>query len=669
MPGFVRVAADPRRFALVSTLILSSLAAISAKADDITPGSVPPPSVAADNTPPEQMLLPPVVVSATLLPTPASEIGSSVTVITSEDIQAKQERTLPEVLNDVPGLNVVQTGSPGGTTSVYIRGANSNHTKVLIDGIDVSDPSSPDGSFDFSQILASDIARVEVLRGPQSGLYGSDAIGGVIDIVTKTGSGPPQFRGSLEGGSFGTFNQNAGVSGSLDRFTYDFDFAHYHSDDTDVTPANLVPPGRPVNPDYYDNKTVSTKLGAQLTDNFDVGGVLRYVDTDLNSTSDDFLGPEAAPSYSDNHELFGRVFAHLVSFGGDFDETLGLGYTGYHRNFLDPNAADIAAGNDPADYNGSRTKLDWQGHIKLVPGEVLVLGAEHEMDRLNGSSPVSAHVTNDAGFIELQSSLGDRFFNSASVRFDDNGTFGGYPTFREAPAYLIPETGTKLKGSVGTGFKAPTLDELYDSYPSFGFFANPNLKPETSLGYDFGFEQSLWDKQVEFGSTYFHNDIKNLIEINNTGTTYANIGQATTYGAENYVAYKPWQTLTLRADYTYTMANDDVTHTELLRRPKHKVSLDGRWQATDALSLSATVVYTGKWVDINRSGSESGLFATPYTLVNLAGSYDLGHGVSLFARINNLLDRHYQDPIGFQHQGLGVFGGIRVAFNGPDLGR
>ncbi len=161
-----------------------------------------------------------------------------------------------------------------------------------------------------------------------------------------------------------------------------------------------------------------------------------------------------------------------------------------------------------------------------------------------------------------------------------------------------------------------------------------------------------------------HNDILEPDRpINSTGTTYENIGQATTYGAENYVTYKPWETLTLRADYTYTMANDDVTHTELLRRPKHKVSLDGKWQATDALSLSATLVYTGKWADINRSGSESGLFATPYTLVNLAGSYDLGHGVSLFARINNLLDRHYQDPIGFQHQGLGVFGGMKVAFD------
>ncbi len=620
----------------------------------------------ADDTILAQVPLPPVTVTATLLPTPESEVGSSVTVITADDIASKQERTLPEVLNDVPGLNVVQTGSPGGLTDVYIRGANSNHTKVLIDGIDVSDPSSPDGSFDFSQILASDISRVEVLRGPQSGLYGSDAIGGVINIITKNGSGPPHMYGTLEGGSFDTFDQTTGLSGSVGRFSYDFDFSHYHSGETDVTPAGIVPAGQPLNPDYYDNRTFSTKLGAQLTDNLDIGAVLRYVDTDLNTTSDNFSVfppvPEAAPSYNRNHELFTRGFAHLVSFDGAFEQTVGFGYTGYWRNFLDPNPDALALGSDPADYHGTREKVDWQGTLKLVPGETLVLGAEHQLDRLNNTNPASAEVTNDAGFIELQSNFDDRFFNAANFRYDDNGTFGGHPTFREAPAYLIPETGTRLKGSVGTGFKAPTLDELYDNYPAFGFFANPDLKPETSLGYDMGFEQSLWAKQVEFGSTYFHNDITNLIEINNAGTTYENIGQATTYGAENFVSYKPWEPLTLRADYTYTMANDDITHTELLRRPKHKVSLNAKWQPTEALSFTATAVYTGKWADINRDGTATGLFTTPYTLINLAGNYDFGNGLSFFARINNLLNRQYQDPIGFQHQGFGVFAGVKVAF-------
>lgn len=292
---------------------------------------------------------------------------------------------------------------------------------------------------------------------------------------------------------------------------------------------------------------------------------------------------------------------------------------------------------------------------------MLVVGAEHQVDFASDTTPVSAQITDDAGFIELQSTVGDRFFNAVSVRYDGNSSFGGHPTFREAPSYLLSETGTRLKGSVGSGFKAPSLDELFESFPAFNFFANPNLKPETSLGYDFGFEQSLWNKWVEFGSTYFHNDIDNLIQT--TATTYENIGRATTYGAEHFVSYKPWDVLTLRADYTYTLANDEITHTELLRRPKHKASLDARWQATDALSFTGSVVYTGEWADINRSGSQSGLRSAPYTLINLGGSYDLGGGVTAFARINNLLDRHYEDPIGFQHQGLGVFAGVRVAFS------
>jgi vitamin B12 transporter len=337
----------------------------------------------------------------------------------SEDIQQKQERTLPEVLNDVPGLNVVQTGSPGGTTSVFIRGTNANHTKVLIDGIDASDPSAGD-AFDFSQILASDIARVEVLRGPASGLYGSDAIGVVVNIITKAGSGPPHMYGMVEGGSYNMFNQSTGLSGSTGRLTYNFDFAHYHSGETDVTPTGIVPPGVPLNPDYYDNRTFTTKLGPQLTDNFDVGAVLRYVDTDLNSTSDDFSlvppVPEAQQSYSSNHELFTRGFAHLVLFDGQFEQTIGFGYTGYWRNFFDPTPDEIALGNDPSDFHGVREKLDWQGTVKLIPGETLVLGAEHQIERLNNTNPSSAHVTNDAGYLTLQSAVTDRIFNAASFR-------------------------------------------------------------------------------------------------------------------------------------------------------------------------------------------------------------------------------------------------------------
>ena len=233
-----------------------------------------------------------------------------------------------------------------------------------------------------------------------------------------------------------------------------------------------------------------------------------------------------------------------------------------------------------------------------MPGQVLTLRAEHQRDEI--STP-SAEINDNAGMIQLQSSFGERFFNAASVRYDSYDTFGSKATFRLAPALLIPETDSRLKGSVGTGFKAPTLAELFQNFPSFGFFGNPNLKPETSIGYDLGFDQAALDKRLSLGATYFHNNIDNLIVINDTSTSFENVGKATTYGVESFLAYTPWEPLTLRADYTHLMANNDILHQQLLRRPKHKASLDAAWHVTEAAVMSATLIYVGPWRDVNRN--------------------------------------------------------------------
>jgi len=351
-----------------------------------------------------------------------------------------------------------------------------------------------------------------------------------------------------------------------------------------VTPSDLVPAGRSVQGDFYDNKTASTRMGVDLTDNFDLGVVARYVDTTLNFTGDDFLGPESLKSTEDDQQLFTRGTAHLVSFGGVLDQTLGLAYTKFDQSDLDPNLPDAV----PSFFNGDQVKVDWQGNIKLVEGQILILRAEHQLQQL--SEPVGAEITDNAGLAQLNSSFGERFFNTISLRYDDYAPFGGKPTFRIAPAVLFPETGTRLKASVGSGFKTPTLAELFENFPSFGFFANPNLKSETSIGYDAGFEQTVFEKRVQFGATYFHNNIDNLITINETGTSYENIGKATTYGVETFIAYTPWDPLTLRGDYTYTIANDDILDTELLRRPKNKASLNTAWHVTDKAVLSATLL-------------------------------------------------------------------------------
>ena len=189
--------------------------------------------------------VPEVTVSATTTPEPLTDVGSSVTVIDSAEISREQRRTVPDALSLAPGLNVVQTGGPGGQASVFIRGTNSNQVKVLIDGIDASDPSNPNGSFDFGQLLTYDIDRIEVLRGPQSGLYGADAIGGVISITTKGGEGPPKAKALIEGGSFGTLNEMMGFSGATPVFSYYMNLAHFDVADTQVTPPELLPPGAP----------------------------------------------------------------------------------------------------------------------------------------------------------------------------------------------------------------------------------------------------------------------------------------------------------------------------------------------------------------------------------------------------------------------------------------
>lgn len=597
-----------------------------------------------------------IVVTATRIPTPELQVASSITVITAADIAARQLPTLPDVLKDVPGLNLVQEGGPGGQTSVFMRGTNSNHTKVLVDGIDVSDPSSPTGTFDFGQFLVQDIERVEILRGPQSGLYGSDAIGGVINVITKSGSGPAQVVGSIEAGSFDTFNQSANLSGSVDQFNYNATIEHFHSGATPVTPLDLLAPGEQRIDDYYDNVTASTKLGFTVNDGLDLGLVGRYTDSHLRNTGenyDTFPGtPDSSQSESNTRQYYTRGTVHLVLFDGALAQTLGVADSNIRSYEFSPDGP-------PTEYSGDRIKLDWQGNIKLSPDEILIIGAEHERDGI--SNPISASTDINSGYAELQSSFDGNFFNTASVRYDDNDNFGGKGTFRLAPVYLISETNTKLKASVGSGFKAPTLSELFQNFAAFDFYGNPNLRPESSVGYDVGFEQGLANS-VAFGATYFRNNIKNLIADNATFTTYVNIGRALTDGVEAFFSYKPIQTLKLRADYTYTQAYDQILNEELLRRPKHKASIDAQWNATSRFSIAPSVLYVGRWIDGNRDFSIPRLTAGSYTVANVAANYEVSSHFTIFGRIDNLAGHHYEDPVGFLQPGRGVFAGVKTTF-------
>lgn len=617
----------------------------------------------------------PLVTSPTTVPTPVSQIANSVTVITARDIEDTQRRTVPDLLQTVPGLNIVGY-APGRLTSVFMRGGNSNYTKVFIDGIDMSDPASPNRAFDFGPLTTFGLEQVEVLRGPQSGLYGSDAMSGVISMTTKVGKGAPQWSTLVEGGSFGTFNQATSVSGSTKDTSYAFTASHMQVAATPVVPLYLLPPGQQRNNDYYDNLTFHGKVNHDFSEMFSLKAVARYTDAHLKYTESDFNPitftsfPNPIRSQSDSRQFSGLVDGVFRLLDGRFNNHFGVTYTDTTRTASDPYGVTCCfAPTADNNFHSDRTKVYWKSDFALMRGQTLVTGVEHEtekarLDYAAFSSPLTTgSIQNLGSYAELQSNFFDRLFVVSNVRHDQNDRFGGHDTFRVAPALLIPETDTKLKVSYGTGFRAPSIDQIY------GPFTDPNvgLKPEESKGYDYGFEQGLLNKRIQFGVTWYHNNFTNLISsVPNPShpgfSINQNVALATTHGFEAFASFAATQYLTFRGDYTHTIATDDIKHTALVWRPEHKWSAQARWAATDKLTLTATALWISSWADTDPI-TFARTRAPGYQLLNFAANYAVDKNWSVFGRLDNALDKHYENPLGFNRTGIGVYGGLRFVTN------
>jgi vitamin B12 transporter len=637
----------------------------------------PAPAPTAETTTPPTAAGDPVVYSATGIVTPARETTSSVTVINRQQLEQQQLRTVPDALSTVPGLNVVQTGSPGGTTSIFLRGTNSNHTKFIIDGMDVSDASIFNRTFDLGQMLTGDVERIEVLRGPQSGLYGADAIGGVVSVITKKGEGPPTWRFTTEGGSFSTFNQGASFGGSGVNYNYQFNVDHFHAGSVPVTPLELLPKGQARINDYFDAKQYSTKLGANVTDWLTLNYVARYIDAKLRFTGDNFLTAPGTPADKQSaqvvHKFFTRGEAVLDPFNGRFVSYFGVNWIDNWNLFADP----YGFSGPVTISKGDRIRYDYRGDLKLAPNATVIFGASDETESFRqGSLNKSSNLK--GAFVELQADYQKTFFLVANGRIDDDEFFGSATTYRIAPAVIMPLTETKFRASYGTGFKVPTLVQKFQDFPPT-FFANPNLRPESSLGWDLGFEQPLWDKRALVGLTWFNNHITDLIEAGPTGEFVDlgtgpipifknfNIGRAKTHGIEAFAAVNVTDRIKLRGDYTWTRAIDADTGLELLRRPTHKWSLQALWNPIDPLTLTATLVHVGDWNDVSRNGFIRNLNAPGYTVVNVAANYQVNPNLKTFARIDNLFDERYQNPTGFQRPGIGIYGGMTYTGGVPRL--
>lgn len=618
----------------------------------------------------KEVILEKVVVTATRVETPMEEIASSVTVISSKEIERKQKTTVLEVLKGLPGLDVVQNGGVGGATSIFLRGANSEHTLVMIDGVEVNDPISPGRSYDFAHLTVDNIERIEVIRGPQSTLYGSDAIGGVVNIITKKGEGKPKFFLSAEGGSFTTFREATGISGGNKWVNYSFALSRF---DTEGISTASKKDGN-YERDGYENTSLSAKLGFKPMDNLGIDFILRYMDA--KTELDNFAGVGGDdPNYvqKSNQFLF-KTQVGLSLFDQVWSQKLGLALNDHNRDIKNKKDSQHPFDYEKGRYDGQLLKFDWQHHLQLHKTNALTFGLEYEREEGKskyyweslwgpGQSIFPKKTANIKGYyIQDEIKLWDRLFATLGIRIDDHSRFGSETTYRVAPAYLIKETDTKIKGTFGTGFKAPTLYQLFAPATLWGPIGNKDLKPEKSKGWDFGVEQNFFKNRVTLGATYFRNDFKDLIQFD-WGQGYINIAKAKTEGVELFASAKPIDDLTLRINYTYTDTEDKTTGEALIRRPKNKIGFDINYHFLNNGNVNLGVIYVGKRDDLDFSISPSRrVKLDQYTLVNLAVSYDITKNFQLFGRVENLLDKEYEEVKGFGTPGLSFFGGMKLSF-------
>ncbi len=548
----------------------------------------------------------------------------------------------------------------GGDTSIFIRGAKSEHTLVMIDGVEVNDPMSPGRSYNFAHLTVDNIERIEVLRGPQSTLYGSDAIGGVINIITKKGEGKPRFFLSAEGGSYTTFRETTGVSGGDKLVNYSLALSRF---DTEGISAANKKDGN-YERDGYENTSLSARVGLTPKENLDVDFILHYINAKTDLDNSGGVGGDD-PNYVQNTKQFlFRPQIGLSLFDNRWIQRLGFSITEHDRDYKNKKDPQHPSEFVEGHYDGLLLKFDWQHNIQFYKTNTLTCGFEFEEEEGEskwedqwGLSIFPKKTANTKGYyIQDQIKLWDRFFGTIGIRVDDHSRFGTETTYRIAPAYLIKETGTKIKGTFGTGFKAPTLYQLF--VPLYG---DKNLKPEKSEGWDFGLEQEFFKTRVSLGATFFRNNFKDLIDFDYATSRYVNIGRAKTEGIEVFASVRPIDDLTTRLNYTYTDTEDKRTKENLLRRPKNKFSLDLNYRFLNKGNINLGVIYVGKRDDIDPSTYDR-VRVDQYTLVNLSTSYNITKNLQAFGRVENLFDKEYEEVKGYGTPGLSVFGGMKLSF-------
>jgi vitamin B12 transporter len=602
-----------------------------------------------------------VVVSATRFDIPLDQSPASVSVISSEDMEQKQIERVSDALREVPGLSVVQTGTAGQLTSVFIRGLRSEHTQVLLDGIPINQ--GLQGAFNFADLTTDDIDRIEVVRGPQSTLYGPRALAGVIQIFTKQGTGTPGVLVAAEGGAYDTFREWSQSDGKIDDFDYSVGGSRLDTDNA-----------RPNN--NYRNTAVITDVGwspnppslgtgsAVASEQLRVGSLFTYSVSDTGNPNTIF---DFRPI---DHFLTERwlIGPHIDWKPTDWWEHKFIFSYDHERQINDPNEDGFVG---PTRALFERTQIDYQNDLR--PTSWLTLTSGFFYSRLNagqerpfvsqafGPQPtfVSDHTQEIAGFLQAMLIPIRNLILVAGGRFDHFNQFGGVWTYRFASSYKIEKTDTTLHSSVATGFSPPSSQDKI-------FGNNFGLKPERDRGWDIGIRQELRKNRIAVGLTYFHNDLSNVIGFNGLFQTL-NLGAAETQGLEAELRAQPIPDLVFTASYTYLDAektsSKDISQLQgarLPRRPRNEIYLSATYLWWKRLRTVVEAKFVNAREELNFGGPNFDI--EDYSFINIAAEYEVNPHLSLFGRIDNLGNEHYSEVFGFPALGRAAYGGVKVRF-------
>ncbi|HJX25784.1 MAG TPA: TonB-dependent receptor, partial [Chthoniobacterales bacterium] len=579
----------------------------------------------------------PIVVSATRFEIPLDQSPATVSEITAEDLETKQIDRVAEALREVPGLSIVETGTPGQLTSVFTRGLNSGHTQILLDGVPINQGLS--GAFNFADLTTDNIGRIEVARGPQSTIYGPRALAGVIQLFTREGEATPRGLIALEGGSFDTFRERVQSDGKIDKFDYSFGASRVDTDND-----------RPNN--QYRNTAAIASVGWSPNEQLRIGSLFTYSNSDAGSPN-----MISTPKPFDNLLTERWLIAPHIDFKPVdwWSHKLIVSYD-HERQVNDPNEDGFVG---PTRALFKRLTIDYQNDLKPASWLTVTSGFFYSDVDAGQDRPfvsqlfgpqltfISDHTEEMAGFLQATVTPIKNLVLVGGGRFDHFNQFGDVWTYRFAGSYKIDQTNTTLHSSVATGFSPPSSQDKI-------FGDNFGLEPEEVFGWDIGVEQRFWENKIAVGVTYFHNDLSNVIGFNGLFETL-NLGAAWTQGVELEMHATPITDLVLSVSYTYLdtekTSSADINQppgARLPRRPRNEVYLSASylWWKKLRTTIATKFVNAREDIDPNNFGGPN-IDVEDYTVVNFAAEYEINPHVSIFGRIDNLANEHYAEVLGF----------------------